>query len=101
MPLEDLSDAPAKVAFDFKYEASDSPVRVNRMEGEDLLRKRIDATAGFARSHGTEDRDAGEQATFWQSEPVRMFGRAGRLAFVNLTDDDRELLAVQGSRIRR
>src|SRR5262249_43778525 len=97
--FEDAADLVAEVAFDLQNEPANSLLFVVGAVGQDLLGKRIHRARGFPTANGTQDRDAREQAPLGDGQPIRRFRRNGLPWMMNLSDNDKQLIARSGVRI--
>ena len=86
--VEDALHLAAKVTFDFEDQAADSLLFLGCFVGQNLLGKWVHAAACFAGSHGTENRNPGEQSALGNSEPSRGRGGSRFASVVDLADHE-------------
>src|SRR5208283_5954710 len=84
----------AEIALDLKYETTNAFFRVRRFVGEDLFRIGIEGRTGLAAAYGTEDSDSGEQAPFWDREPVGCCRWLRRSRVVDLAEHEEQIVTI-------
>ena len=84
-----------EIPLDFEHQSRRPHLRIGRLPAEKLPGKRVHASAGFPRSHGSEDRHAGIEAPLRDGEPrgVKNLPRFDRV--MDLPDDDSRSLLVR------
>ena len=94
MTVQDLFDLPTEVALHFEDDATDSSVRVVRFVGQDLFGIREHAARTFSTAHRSQNRNAGEQSTLGNHQPIGCFRWSGSARVVNLAEDDEQVFSV-------
>ena len=91
--IEDVLDLVAEVALHFEHESADVLVGVVSPVGDELLGVGIHAAAGLARADRPEDRNAGEESTFWDSQPVGLLSSYRLSGVVHFSEHQEEFVA--------
>ena len=85
----------AEVALHFEHQSADALAGDRRAPvGDQLLRVRVHAAAGLASADGAEDRYAGEESPFRDSQPVGLLGRYRLSRVVNFSEHQEEFSAA-------
>ena len=101
VPGQDFPDASAEVSLHFENEAADAPVGIIGAIGENLLGERVHCRGGFPRPDRPHDRNAGEEASFWNNQPMGCFRRDRFAGVVDLAQHQRKLRTLSRFCIER
>ena len=98
--VQDLPDVITKISLDFEHQRRRPLLRIGRLPAEKLPGKRVHASAGFPRPHGSEDRHSGIQSALRDGEPrgVENLPRFDRV--MDLSDHDSRSLLIRRKRPR-
>src|SRR5216683_5029041 len=101
MTFQNISYLVAEVPFHFQKQAANPFFFVVRTVGENLLRKRVHATARFAGTDCADDGGAREEAALGDREPMRSFRWPWLTFVVDFAHNNEKLLAFPWVGIER